>query len=372
MSCLAGGKTGRLVDHPDLPRACRRVGSITLARTSASGPARSDLVASDQRLLQLASGSARTSVPGTTWWWCGKRPCRPDQGLCRCPWPWNCKTNPGIPGNLLPPAAPAFKKWALLVPRAPANRRNQGQAPGSPGASGRAGGPAQPYRFQGADQELTNSLMGELFTGFLKEDQGSEKIPTCLPGGQPPGTEAGPGRRPALRIRPWPAFCRRAGGPGPRGLFLTENNKYLLFLVTPGRTALPRPLRRWSSSVKSSPRFRPDTPTSKPGDRSHGPGGRRDGKRHGGCPLATWLSLVSQLLLLVLFSQRQAPPPRRAGAGGEPVLDFCRGHPAGRAPESPVHCFRPPHAGDYHDFGVHWFCRLEEEQDFQARPTATP
>ena len=72
----------------------------------------------------------------------------------------------------------SFKKWALLYlePKQIQDIKNRLQEHRHL-LTELAAKPNLTRFFQGVNQELTNSLLGELFVGFLKEDQAKQKIP---------------------------------------------------------------------------------------------------------------------------------------------------------------------------------------------------
>ncbi len=265
----------------------------------------------------------------------------------------------------------AFKKWALLYLEPQQIEEIKTRLQDHQGLlEGLAARPNLTGFYRGVNQELTNSLMGELFTGFLKEDQGSEKIPDLsflvanlrelkqgLDGGQ------------AYKSPLAGFFVKGLEDLDHEGYFLTENNQYLLFLVTPRKDGFTQASASVELLRKIVAQVQAKFPDLKAG--VTGPMALEAdemGSAMGDITLATWLSLASQMLLLILFLKSVKRPLLE---GLVLVVSLCWTFAVATLLVGHLNLlsivFAPLMLGITIDFGVHWFCRLEEEQDFQGK-----
>ncbi len=150
---------------------------------------------------------------------------------------------------------------------------------------------------------MTGSLLGELFIGFLEGDQDRKKIPdlsllvTAL-GRLKQGLE---GR--GEHSSPLAGFL----GLGmedleQEGYFLTENDQYLLFLVTPRKDGYSQAAQSLKLLREIVARVLAGFPDVKAG--VTGPLALEADEMESAMAdiaLATWLSLAGQLLLLIIF-----------------------------------------------------------------------
>jgi hypothetical protein len=226
--------------------------------------------------------------------------------------------------------------------------------------------------FQVINEELTRAMLGQLFTGFLQEGQEKEKIPDLG----------------LLQVMLKQLEISLAGGdasdsplesiiPGEMtdlsqaGYFLTENDKYLLLLVTTRQEGYAETaedvklLRQALDRVKA--RF--------PGIRAGvtGPGALEADEMSEAMAdvgLASWVSLVGQMLLMILFFRSLK---RTLVQGAVLFIGLC--WTFGVAALAVGHLnllsivFGPLLLGITVDFGIHWYSRLEEEQGQEARCT---
>jgi hypothetical protein len=218
--------------------------------------------------------------------------------------------------------------------------------------------------FRVINESITQSMIGELFTSFLEEERGKEKIPDLallnatlrqlrlqLEGAQPY-------KSPFLSL-----FPGDLGDLSQEGYFFTENDKYLLFLVTPksdGYATSAQVLQRLRQVVAQvQARF--------PGLEAGvtGPEALEDDEMSsamGDITLATWLSLVGQMLLLIIFLRSFK---RTLMEGVVLIIGLC--WTFGMATLVVGHLnllsiiFAPLMLGLTIDYGIHWCCRLEEE-----------
>lgn len=225
--------------------------------------------------------------------------------------------------------------------------------------------------FQAVNEEITRSMLGQLFTDFLQEEK-EEKLPDLgllnatlrqfyhsLEGEQP-------------YVSPFTAFFPQGFGDWQEeGYIFTEGDRYLLLLVTTregGYTVSTQALtllRQLVDQVKS--RF----PDIKVG--VTGPEALEDDEMTNALQditLATWLSLTGQLLLLIIFF-RSLSRPFIEGF----VLVIGLSWTFGLATLVVGHLnilsmiFAPLMLGITIDYGIHWFCHLEEEENATRRCT---
>ena len=219
--------------------------------------------------------------------------------------------------------------------------------------------------FQVVNEELTRAMLGELFTGFLKEGQEKAKIPdlgllqATLNQLEISLTGGGAFDSPFKSIFP--------GGMADlnqAGYFFTENDKYLLLLVTTRQEDHTEAaedlklLRQVLDRVKA--RF--------PGIQAGvtGPGALEADEMSEAMAdvgLASWVSLVGQMLLMILFFRSLK---RTLVQGAVLFIGLC--WTFGVAALAVGHLnllsivFGPLLLGITVDFGIHWYSRLEEEQ----------
>lgn len=220
--------------------------------------------------------------------------------------------------------------------------------------------------FKGVNQEFTGSLIGELFTGFLGGDQEKGKIPdlTLLVGTLQE-------LRQMLAGSPQPyASPLNAVFPGTledlsqEGYFFTENDKYLLFLVTPRKDNFSQASHSVNLLREIVAQVRKDFPGLEAG--VTGPLALEADEMNSAMAdiaLATWLSLASQLLLLIFFFRSLK---RTLIQGLVLVVGLCWTFAMATLVVGHLNLlsvvFAPLMLGITIDYGIHWFCRLEEEQ----------
>jgi hopanoid biosynthesis associated RND transporter like protein HpnN len=228
--------------------------------------------------------------------------------------------------------------------------------------------------FEGVNEELTGTLVAELFTSFLQEEDRKARMPdlgpllTALQ-----GLEAGLGG-----ASPPPSllsgfFLKNFDDLSQEGYFLTENEKYLLILVTPpeeGYQAASHTLHRLRQIIA---RVQADFPGLQAG--VTGPSALEADEMSSAMrdiALATWLSLAGQMFLLILFFRSLKRTILQSL-----VLLVGLGWTFGLATLFVGHLnllsivFAPLMMGLTIDYGIHWFCRLEEEQALHGRTNGT-
>uniref|UniRef100_A0A7C3Z2N8 Membrane transport protein MMPL domain-containing protein n=1 Tax=Desulfobacca acetoxidans TaxID=60893 RepID=A0A7C3Z2N8_9BACT len=226
--------------------------------------------------------------------------------------------------------------------------------------------------FQVVNEEMTSAMLGHLFTGFLEEKQEKEKIPDlgllrdCL-------------RQMEISLAGGSAFTSPLGSLIPGGLtdlsqegyLFTDNDKYLLFLVTSRQkdyTATAEDLRLLRQTID---RVKERFPGIQVG--VTGPGALEADEMTGAMAdieLASLLSLVGQMGLMVAFFRSVR---RTLVQGAVLFIGLC--WTFGIAAVAVGHLnllsivFGPLLLGITVDFGIHWYARLEEEQGHAPRCT---
>jgi hypothetical protein len=263
-----------------------------------------------------------------------------------------------------------FKKWALLYADQEQLKEFKGKLlEYRPEIEALAADPRLHRFFQVLNEEITRTSIGQIFTGFLEEKPG--KIPDLgflqatlkqmdhfLSGSDSytsPLESIFPGAFSAL---------------GQTGYFLTENDKYLLFLVTSpedGYTATDRCLERLRQVIgEVKVRF--------PGIRMGvtGPGALETDEMRSAMAdvgIASWVSLLSQMLLITFFFRSL----KRALVQGLVLfMGLCWTFGVATLVVGHLNIlsivFGPLLLGIAVDFGIHWYSRFEEEQGDRPTP----
>ncbi|MGA7579374.1 MAG: MMPL family transporter [Desulfobaccales bacterium] len=229
--------------------------------------------------------------------------------------------------------------------------------------SGLAADPGLMTFYKLVDEQMTRSMIGNLFTGFLAAERGPgqpnldllnaslQELRLSLEGNHP-------------YVSPLNALYPKELNDGSQeGYFFTKNNKFLLFMVTeqPGdfhtihnEVVL---LRKALARVKG--RF--------PGIQAGvtGPDALQSDEMSGAMKsmtLATWLSLVGQMILVIVFLRSLK---RTLIEGMAMVIGLCWTFGLVTLVVGHLNIlslvFAPLLLGLTIDYGIHWFCRLEEE-----------
>jgi len=226
--------------------------------------------------------------------------------------------------------------------------------------------------FQVVNEEITRAMLGHLFTGFLEEGPEKDKIPdlgllqASLEQLEISLAEGSSYTSPLKSLIPG-----EMSDLSQAGYFFTENDKYLLLLVTTRQgdyTATAEDvklLREIIARVKA--RF--------PGIQAGvtGPGALEADEMSEAMAdvgLASTVSLVGQMLLMIIFFRSLK---RTLVQGAVLFIGLC--WTFGIAALAVGHLnllsivFGPLLLGITVDFGIHWYARLEEEQGQQSRCT---
>ncbi len=226
--------------------------------------------------------------------------------------------------------------------------------------------------FQVVNEEITRAMIGHVFTGFLQEEQEEEKIPdlgllqACLQ--QLELSLAGDQayNSPLKSLVP-----AKVTDLSQEGYFLTENDKYLLLLVTTRQTGYTAT----AEDVNLLRQIIGQVQTRFPGIRAGvtGPGALEADEMSeamADVELASWLSLGGQMLLMVLFFRSVK---RTLVQGAVLFIGLCWTFGIAALVVGHLNLlsivFGPLLLGITVDFGIHWYSRLEEEQG--PNPVAT-
>ncbi|MFP3867649.1 MAG: MMPL family transporter [Desulfobacteraceae bacterium] len=264
-----------------------------------------------------------------------------------------------------------FKSWALLYLKPEQLQQLQEKLrEARPVMAELAAEPSLPRFFQAINEEITRDLLGGLFTGFLQEEK--DRLPDL---GLLNATlqefyhslETGKAYESPLQA----FFPEDLGNWEDQGYFFTESNKYLLLLVTTGAkdyTESTQAVTRLRQIVDQVKLRHPDIEVG-----VTGPEALEDDEMSEALQditLATWLSLTGQLLLLILFFRSLKRP---LVEGVVLVVGLC--WTLGLATLVVGHLnilsmvFAPLMLGITIDYGIHWFCHLEEEENGTKRCT---
>jgi len=227
--------------------------------------------------------------------------------------------------------------------------------------------------FQVVNEEITRAAIGEIFTGFLEEKPVKEKIPNlgflqatlremdhALSGGSKytsPLKSIFPGSITDL---------------SQEGYFLTENDRYMIFLVTSqedGYTVTSKGLQQLRRAVDKVKAGFPGLQVGVTGPAALEADEMTSAMADVG--LASWLSLLSQMLLITLFFRSV----KRALVQGLVLfMGLCWTFGVATLVVGHLNIlsivFGPLLLGIAVDFGIHWYSRFEEEQGPRPRSTA--
>uniref|UniRef100_A0A7V4LD20 rRNA methyltransferase n=1 Tax=Desulfobacca acetoxidans TaxID=60893 RepID=A0A7V4LD20_9BACT len=268
-----------------------------------------------------------------------------------------------------------FKKWGLYYLEAGELRELRGKLEEHRSLlAALARQPTLTSFFEGVNQELTGTLVDELFTSFLKEEETPSRMPDLGPLlAALKGLEAGLGGASSPPSLLSGFFLKNFEDLSQEGYFLTENEKYLLILVTPPAEGYQAASHTLHLLRKIIARVQADFPGLQAG--VTGPSALEADEMTSAMrdiALATWLSLAGQMFLLILFFRSL-----KRTLVQSLVLLVGLGWTFGLATIFVGHLnllsivFAPLMLGLTIDYGIHWFCRLEEEQALLGRANGT-
>ncbi len=230
--------------------------------------------------------------------------------------------------------------------------------------SGLAANPRLTTFYRLVNDQIAQSMIGHVFTGFLTEKPKQELPDLSLLNASLGGLSDRLGGKKAQSSLFSSFFPKELGDLEGAGYFFTENDKFLLFLVTPkGKGYASRSkdlalLRTVVDQVKT------DFPGLQVG--VTGPDALEADEMSSSMKdvtLATWLSLLGQMGLLILFFRSLR---RTLVEGLVLVLGLCWTFALVTLVVGHLNLlsliFAPLMLGLTIDYGIHWFCRLEEEE----------
>jgi hopanoid biosynthesis associated RND transporter like protein HpnN len=230
--------------------------------------------------------------------------------------------------------------------------------------SGLAANPRLLTFYQLVNDQMARTMIGELFTGFLGEKEKKELPDVSLLNASLRGLVASlEGKKPQDSLFS-SFFPKELSDLDNAGYFFTENDKYLLFLVTPkGDSYASR-----SSDLALLRDVLHRVQARYPGLQAGvtGPDALEADEMHSSMQditLATWLSLAGQLCLMILFFWSLR---RTLVEGLVLIMGLCWTFGLVTLVVGHLNLlsliFAPLMLGLTIDYGIHWFCRLEEEE----------
>ena len=229
--------------------------------------------------------------------------------------------------------------------------------------SGLAADPRLTTFYRLVNDRIARAMIGELFTGFLADKEKPELPDLSLLNASLRGLSASlEGRQPQNPLFT-SFFPKELSDLEGSGYFFTENDKFLLFLVTPkgdgyaSRSQDLALLRKVVDQVKARyPGLEAGVTGPDALEADEMSSSMQD------VTLATWLSLAGQLGLLILFFRSLR---RTLVEGLVLVLGLCWTFGLVTLVVGHLNLlsliFAPLMLGLTVDYGIHWFCRLEEE-----------
>lgn len=218
--------------------------------------------------------------------------------------------------------------------------------------------------FQVVNQEITRAMIGELFTPFLKEEK-EEPIPDLsLLNSTLRELDQHLAGKTSYTSPLKALFPGDFGDFSQEGYFFTENKKYLLFLVTceeDGYVTSANALKLLREVVAQVRQRFPGVNVG-----VTGPAALSDDEMTGAMAdinLASWLSLLAQTLIMVIFFRSIKRPLVQ---GFVLLLGLCWTLGVATLVVGSLNIlsivFAPLMLGLTVDFGIHWYSRLEEEE----------
>jgi hopanoid biosynthesis associated RND transporter like protein HpnN len=226
--------------------------------------------------------------------------------------------------------------------------------------------------FQVVNKEITQALIGHVFTGFLEDEQKKKTIPDL-------GFLQATLRQMDLYLSGSDTYTSplKEFFPGEftdlsqEGYFLVLNDKYLLVLVTTqegGYTEISRSLEKLRELVKNVQARFPGLQVGVTGPGALEADEMTSSMKDVG--IASWLSLICQMLLITFFFRSL----KRAMVQGLVLfLGLCWTFGIATLVVGRLNIlsivFGPLLLGIAVDFGIHWYSRFEEEQGSRPRGT---
>jgi hopanoid biosynthesis associated RND transporter like protein HpnN len=230
--------------------------------------------------------------------------------------------------------------------------------------SGLAANPRLTTFYQLVNDQIARSMIGHVFTGFLTETPKQELPDLSLLNASLGGLSDSLAGKKAGNSLFSSFFPKELGDLEGAGYFFTENDKFLLFLVTPKgngyafRSQDLALLRTVVDQVKTGfPGLQVGVTGPDALEADEMSSSMKD------VTLATWLSLLGQMGLLILFFRSLR---RTLVEGLVLILGLCWTFGLVTLVVGHLNLlsliFAPLMLGLTIDYGIHWFCRLEEEE----------
>lgn len=226
--------------------------------------------------------------------------------------------------------------------------------------------------FRAINEELTKVMLEQQFTGFLQEEKEKTKVPNLgLLEGSLNQLEISLAKGPTLTSPLKSIVPGQIADISEAGYFLTDNDRYLLLLVTTrqgGYTETAEDLKQLRQVMR---RVKSQFPGIKAG--VTGPGALEADEMSAAMAdieLASWLSIGGQMLLMILFFRSLR---RTMVQGAVLVIGLCWSFGIAALVVGHLNLlsivFGPLLLGITVDFGIHWYSRLEEEQGQEPEST---
>jgi uncharacterized protein len=237
--------------------------------------------------------------------------------------------------------------------------------------SGLASNPTLLTFYQSVNDQMAQAMIGEVLTGFLGETE-KKALPdvTLLNGSLRALANSLEGKKPKESFFGG-FFPKTLGDIDEAGYFFTDNDKFLLFLVTPKGTGFASRTQDLTLLRDVVHRVQTQYPGLQVG--VTGPDALEADEMSSSMKditLATWLSLVGQMALLILFLRSLK---RTIVEGLVLILGLCWTFGLVTIVVGHLNLlsliFAPLMLGLTIDYGIHWFCRLEEEEGVAGQCT---
>ena len=230
--------------------------------------------------------------------------------------------------------------------------------------SGLAADPSLTTFYRLVNDRIARAMIGEVFTGFLADQEKPELPDLSLLNTSLRGLSASlEGNQPQDSLFS-SFFPKELNDLEGAGYFFTENDKFLLFLVTPKGDGYASRSQDLALLRKTVDQVKARYPGLEAG--VTGPDALEADEMSSSMQdvtLATWLSLAGQLGLLILFLRSLR---RTLVEGLVLVLGLCWTFGLVTLVVGHLNLlsliFAPLMLGLTVDYGIHWFCRLEEEE----------
>jgi len=230
--------------------------------------------------------------------------------------------------------------------------------------SGLAANPSLTTFYRLVNDRIARAMIGELFTGFLASKDKMELPDLSLLNASLRGLSASLEGHQSQESLFSSFFPKEFNDLEGTGYFFTENDKFLLFLVTPkgdGYASRSKDLALLRQVVDQVKARYPGLEAGVTGPDALEADEMSSSMKD--VTLATWLSLAGQLGLLILFLRSLR---RTLVEGLVLVLGLCWTFGLVTLVVGHLNLlsliFAPLMLGLTIDYGIHWFCRLEEEE----------